>query len=371
MHTMRTTRPVWAEIDLSAIRRNIVALRGLLPAATRFCAVVKADAYGHGAEMVARTAVEAGADFLAVAILDEALHLRGAGFELPILILGYTPPEQADVVVAAGLRQTVFAMDQAVALSAAAARAGKEAVLHIKIDTGMGRLGVRPDEAGEFAAAVAALPGVDVEGAFTHFACADHADKASANRQFALFLRALESIAGRGVRLRIRHCANSAAIVDMPGTHLDMVRAGIAQYGLHPSGETSRVVELCPAMRLRARVVMVKDVAAGVPLGYGGAYVTGRRSVVATMPLGYADGWFRGLGNRGRVLFDAGFALMVGRVCMDQFLVDVTGLGVCEGDEALLFGGVGLPVEEVADLVGTINYEVVCAVGKRVPRVYV
>lgn len=365
-------RPVWVEVDLSAIRRNVEALRTLLAPNVKFCAVVKADGYGHGAVCVAREAVAAGADFLAVAILDEALQLRAAGFEQPLLVLGYTPPEQAALVAGAGLSQTIFTLEQGRALSAAGAAAGKRVPVHLKIDTGMGRIGVRPDQAAYFAAEVAALPGVVIEGAFTHFANADSADKEYARRQFAAFSGALEAIAARGVAVPLRHCANSAALLDLPEAHLDMVRAGIALYGLWPSAEVGRPVELHPAMRLKARIAMVKEVPAGSAIGYGCTHRTAAPAVIATLPLGYADGWPRSLGNRGWLLVNGVRAPQVGRVCMDQFMIDVTGVdGVREGGEALLFGGSDLPVEEVAALLGTINYEVVCMFGKRVPRKYV
>ncbi len=367
----KAARPAWAEVDLPAIRANAENLGGLLPSGTRLCAVVKADGYGHGAPRVAEAALAGGADWLAVAILDEALELRAAGFAGPVLILGYTPPEQARLVAGADIRQTVFSMEQARALSAAGLALGKKSRVHIKIDTGMGRIGVTPGDAAEFAAHVAALPGIDVEGVFTHFATADSRDKQYTREQFAAFLRATESIAARGVHIPIRHAANSAAILDIPETHLDMVRAGIALYGLHPSGETGRPVELRPAMRLKARIAMVKSVPAGASLSYGRTYAAPAPAVIATLPLGYADGWPRGLGNRGRVLVCGRYAPVAGRVCMDQFMIDVTAVpGVAEGAEVTLFGSPELPVEEIADLLGTINYEIVCGIARRVPRVY-
>ncbi|MDR1745464.1 MAG: alanine racemase [Planctomycetota bacterium] len=367
----KASRPVWAEVDVSAIRRNAENLGSLLSPGTKLCAVVKADGYGHGAARVAEAALSGGADWLAVALLDEALELRAAGFTTPVLILGYTPPEQALLVAGADARQTVFTREQAEALSAAGVALGKKVRIHIKIDTGMGRIGVRPEDAADFAARVSPLPGIEVEGAFTHFATADSRDKRYALEQFAAFTRALESIRARGIDIPICHAANSAAILDMPETHLDMVRAGIALYGLWPSRETARPVELRPAMRLKARIAMVKPLPADTSVSYGCTYVTPAPAVIATLPLGYADGWPRGLGNRASVLVGGRRAPVVGRICMDQFMVDVTGIeGVGEGDDVLLFGGSVIPVEEIADLLGTINYEVVCAVSKRVPRVY-
>ncbi len=372
METMSgASRPVRAEVDVQAIRRNAESLGSLLAHGTRLCAVVKADGYGHGAARAAEAARAGGADWLAVALLGEALELRSAGFTEPILILGWTPPDQALLVAGADLRQTVFSMEQAGALSAAGSALGKNVRIHVKIDTGMGRIGVRPEDAADFVSGVAALPCLDVEGVFTHFATADSRDKRYAREQFAAFARATDSIAARGVHIPIRHAANSAALLDMPETHLDMVRAGIALYGLWPSEETTRPIGLRPAMRLKARIAMVKTVPAGASLSYGRAHVASAPAVIATIPLGYADGWPRALGNRAAVLINGRRAPIAGRVCMDQFMVDATGIpGVKEGGEVLLFGSPELPVEEIAGILGTISYEVVCGIGKRVPRAY-
>ena len=370
---MLSERPVYAEVDLSAVRHNIQSMKGLLKPATRLCVVVKADGYGHGALAVAREAVAAGADYLAVAVLDEAIELRTAGFTQPLLVLGYTPPALAHTLVYNNLAQTIYTLDQARAISAAAAAAGKTATVHLKVDTGMGRLGVRPEDAGAFARAVADLPHLDVEGAYTHFAKADATDKAYANQQLAAFKEALAGIEGQGVRLAIRHCANSAATIDMPEAHLDMVRTGIVTYGLWPSPEVDKSrVTLRPAMRFKAGVAFVKDVPAGTSISYGCTFTTDKPSVIATLPVGYADGWTRMLSGKAQVVIRGVRAPIVGRICMDQCMADVTHIpGVRIGDEALLFGGPELPADEVADALGTINYEITCMVGKRVPRKYV
>jgi alanine racemase len=333
--------------------------------------VVKADGYGHGAAAVARAALAAGAEHLAVAILDEALLLREAGFTGPILILGCTPLSAAPLVAANRLTQTIWDMDQARALAAAAAALGLRARVHLKIDTGMGRLGGTPDEAGPLAAALGRLPDLDLEGAFTHFAQADALDKAPALKQFAAFEKALQAIGDQGVTLAIRHAANSAATLEMPRTHLDMVRVGISLYGLVPSDECGGSAPLRPAMRFKTRVAFLKDVPAGTPLSYGGTYVTPGPARIATLPVGYADGWTRMLTGKAEVVLRGSRAKVVGRICMDQCLADVTGLeGLAAGDEVLLFGGPELPAEEVAARLGTINYEIVCMVGRRVPRIY-
>ncbi len=374
-------RQTRAEVDLSAIGRNVRALKSLTAPGTRFCAVVKADGYGHGAAQAAAAALAAGADHLAVAILDEALELRAAGLSAPILILGHTPPAQSHLVAENGLTQTVYRLSQAEALAGAAEALGRRVKVHLKVDTGMGRLGVTPGEAPDFARAAARLPGLELEGIYTHFAQADSRDKASALKQLDAFRGALDDVRARGPAIPVRHAANSAALLDLPETHLDMVRAGISLYGLWPSSETTRPVELTPAMRFKTKIAMLKHVPAGTPLSYGCTYRTPKAADIATLPVGYADGWSRRLGtledlpvpkpSGARVVIAGRRAPVVGRVCMDQCLVDVTGLpNLSEGDDVLLFGGPELPVEEVAARLGTINYEIVCLVGRRVPRVY-
>jgi len=365
-------RPVWAEIDLGAIAHNVREIRKITAKNAKICAVVKADAYGHGAVPVARTVLQAGATLLAVAIVNEALELRQAGFTVPILILGYTPEHQAAVLVNQDITQTIFSIDQAQAISAAAVVAGKIANVHIKIDTGMGRIGIRPEEAGVFAAAVASLPGIRIEGVFSHFATADSSDKRFTYEQYKRFTVGLQFIEAKGITIPIRHIANSAAILDLPDMHLDMVRAGIILYGLWPSSEVTQPIELRTAMKLKAEVSYAKDMPAQATISYGRTYCTERPSRIATLPLGYADGWTRLLANKASVSIRGQRAPLVGRVCMDQCMIDVTDiLGVVPGDEVLLFGDKDLPVEEVAGHIGTINYEIVCMVGKRVPRVYV
>ncbi len=367
-------RPVWAEVNLGAVAHNVREIRKLLQPDTKLMAVVKADAYGHGALPVARVALASGAERLAVAILDEALALRRGGITAPILILGYTPPEQAPLVVEHDLTQTVFSLEVIQAISAAAAAAGKTARVHIKVDTGMGRIGVFPSEAPDFAEAVSRLPGIFIEGVYTHMACADEQDKAYTRWQFDRFKEALAGIKARGVAIPLKHVANSATTLDLPEMHLDMVRTGIILYGLWPSPEVRRVIDLKPAMQLKARVAYVKKVPPGTSISYGRQFTTSSPSVIATLPLGYADGWSRLLSNKAAVLIRGQRAPVVGRVCMDQCMVDVTHIpGVKPGDEAVLFGVQGgefLPVEEVASHMGTINYEMVCLISKRVPRIY-
>jgi len=364
-------RPTRAEVDLSAIAGNVAVLKSLLKPAVRFCAVVKADGYGHGAVAVAAEALRAGADCLAVAILDEALSLRAAGFTCPILILGYTPPIQAHLVAENGLTQTIYNQTQAEALAGAGQALGLSVKVHMKVDTGMGRLGLAPAEAADFALSLAGRPNLDLEGIYTHFAKADSRDKSSARRQFQIFQETVSAIAGRGLTIPICHAANSAALLDLPETHLDMVRVGLSLYGLWPSEETSRPVELRAALRFKTRIAQLKVVPAGTPLSYGETFITARESRIATLPVGYADGWSRRLSHKAQIVVSGQRAPIVGRVCMDQCLADVTDIpGLSEGDDILLFGGPELPAEEPAGLLDTINYEVICMIGKRVPRVY-
>lgn len=368
-------RPAWAEVDLGAIAHNVKELIRVKDSRAKFMAVVKANGYGHGAVPVARTALAAGAEWLGVAILTEALELRRAGLDGPLLVLGFTPPEQSDLVVANDVSQAVYTIDGARALSEAAARAGRPARVHLKVDTGMGRLGVTPDDAGLAAARIiAGLPGLILEGVFTHFATADATDKGYAREQFARFTAFLARLQAARFDFGLRHAANSAALIELPETHLDLVRAGIAVYGLYPSDEVERRVDLRPAMSLKVRVAHVKEVPAGTGVSYGRTFVTGRPSVVATLPIGYADGYPRSLSSRGVVLVRGRRAPIIGRVCMDQCMADVTGIpGVAAGDEVVLMGrqnGAAVTADDLARLEGTINYEVVCDVTARVPRVY-
>ncbi|MDN5345461.1 MAG: alanine racemase [Clostridia bacterium] len=369
------SRPVWAEIDLDAIAYNVCAMKRLLAPQTEIMAVVKANAYGHGAVPVARTALANGVTWLGVATLDEALALRREGITAPLLILGYTPPEDAGRVVAAGISQTVFTLEQARCLSDAAQAAGTRARLHLKIDTGMGRLGFLPDQAVAAIPAIARMPHVSLEGIFTHFAAADAADKSYTRRQLSLFQRVITELEQQGITFPWRHAANSGAIIDLPETYFNLVRAGIILYGHYPSSEVQQGrLNLRPAMTLKTRIVLVKEVPAGTYISYGCTYRTTGPARIATLPVGYADGYSRLLSNRAEVLIRGRRASVIGRICMDQCMIDVTAVPEARaGDEVVLFGcqgGKTLPVEEVAAWMGTINYEILCLVSGRVPRVY-
>lgn len=369
----------WTEVDLDAITGNLRLLSARLSPGASIMAVVKADGYGHGALEVARTALGAGATWLGVAMVDEALALRQAGIAAPILVFGYTPPSVVGEAVAAGVSLTVFHNHVLEAAAGAGRSLGQRARVHVKVDTGMGRIGLLPEEAIAFCRRVADEPWVELEGLFTHFAAADSIDKTYTRQQLARFMSVASALEREGVRVPVRHVANSAAIIDLPETHLDLVRAGIAMYGLQPSDELAHHLPLKPAMTWKTRVVHVKRVPKGDCISYGCTYRATGDSVIATLPVGYADGYSRAWSNRGEVLLAGRRVPVVGRVCMDQTMVDATALtadGVPAGigDEAVLMGTQGdeyIGADELAEGLGTISYEIVCLVGKRVPRVYV
>ncbi|MFP4533592.1 MAG: alanine racemase [Desulfobacterales bacterium] len=378
---------VWAEIDLSAIRHNVKQLRSILTPGTRLMIVVKANAYGHGIVPVAMQALAAGADYLGVARYAEAVCLRQAGIRAPILIFGYTPPEFTRDLLAHNLIQTVYSYQTARQM---AGHSNNPLAVHVKVDTGMGRLGVMAaaqgtaNDSGEDGvnqaaldeiAAIKNLPGLRVEGLYTHFATADHQDKRFARRQFACFQQLKSALADAGITFDLCHAANSAAVIDMPETHMDMVRAGISVYGLYPSDQVSRTrIALKPAMTLKSRIIHLKTVGAGFPVSYGATAETKAPTTIATVSVGYADGYNRLLSSKGRMLVRGQSAPVIGRVCMDQTMLDVGHIANVEmGDEVVAFGPDdkgGLPVAEVADQLGTITYEVVSGVSDRVVRRY-
>ncbi|WP_003544393.1 alanine racemase [Desulfotomaculum nigrificans] len=367
--------PIWAEIDLGAIRHNIKEVRRLVGPDREIMAVVKANGYGHGAVPVARAALSAGATRLAVARLNEAMVLRQAGINVPILVLGFIPPEQLAAALTNHITLTLYRTDLAEEISRVAQKLGQPAVIHLKVDTGMGRLGFIPEQGIEEVKRVSQLAGLKLEGIYTHFAAADETDKSYTRWQLDRFLSFISALEEQGVTFALRHCANSAAIIDHPEAYLDMVRPGIIIYGLYPSEEVNKSrVDLRPAMALKTRVAHLKTVKPGTKISYGCTYTVPRETVIGSLPLGYADGYPRLLSSRGQVIIRGQRAPIVGRVCMDQSMVDVGHIpGVKVGDEVLIFGRDGadyLPVEEVAAWLGTINYEMVCLVGARVPRIY-
>ena len=374
----------WAEIDLNAYAHNIRELRRITQPAARLMAVVKANGYGHGAAEVARTALQNGADCLGVARLHEAVELRKAGLDAPILIFGYSPPGSAQTLIDYDLSQTVYSPTTAAALSRQAARQGKKIKIHIKVDSGMGRLGLLLDQAaGENChnipvvetvrdvETISRLANLEVEGIFTHFATSDSADKSYANSQLKRFMDFLDLLDRAGLMPPIRHAANSGAVIDMPEAHLDMVRPGIATYGLYPSDEVTKDhVPLQPVMTLKSRIVHLKKVPAGFHISYGITYRTKKSTTIATVPIGYADGYNRLLSSRGYMLLHGQRVPIVGRVCMDLTMLDVGGLK----DEVVAFGHQGdgsVTADELAATLNTINYEIVTSISARVPRIYI
>lgn len=369
---------VCAVVDLDAAVENMEHMRKNLRPETKMFAVIKANGYGHGAVQIAKRLDSLDYVFgYAVATAEEALQLRRNELYKPILILGYTFPDCYGELVRQDIRPAVFRLDMAKELSEEAQRQEKVLKIHIKVDTGMSRIGILPDDKGiDFIRQVRELPGLEIEGIFTHFARADEKDKTSALEQFRRFSdfaeRAEKELA---FRIPLKHCANSAAIMELPETQMDLVRAGISLYGLWPSEEMdkSRMV-LRPLFGLYSHIVYMKTVPAGTPVSYGGTYVTDKERRIATIPVGYGDGYPRGLSGKGDVLIRGKRALILGRVCMDQFMVDVTEIPEAEeGDLVTLIGRdkeEQITMEELGELSGRFNYELACDLGSRIPRVY-
>lgn len=366
---------VYAEINLDAIVKNVDNLMALTKENTGALAVVKADGYGHGDVAVAKAVAQKVTGY-AVATLDEAVNLRENGVKKPILVLGYVDPYEFDILVSHEITATVFDVETAQLLADAARVQKKQAHCHIKVDTGMRRIGLEPDENGiAIVRQITALKELSADGIFTHFAASDETDKTSAEHQFKLFTDFTGRLEKEGIHFTYRHCANSAAVIDMPQVDLDMVRLGIAMYGMYPSDEVKKEkVELFPALDLKSHITMVKEIPAGEKVSYGGTFTTTRTTKLATVSVGYGDGYPRALSSKGYVLVRGQKAPIVGRVCMDQMMVDVTDIeNVTRADIVTLIGKDGdaeITVEEIAALAGTFNYEFVCDLGKRIPRSY-
>lgn len=366
---------VYADIDLDIISDNVDALMKLTPEGTGAVAVVKADGYGHGDVAVAK-AVYSKVCMYAVATLDEAVNLRENGIDKPILILGFVNVDEYENLLRNEVTATVFDYETAAELDEVAGRLGKKALCHIKVDTGMRRIGLEPDKSGvEIVKNIKKLGNLDVQGIFTHFATSDEADKSRSERQLHKFNSFVDMLKNEGITFRYVHCANSAAVIDMPDTYKDMVRLGIAMYGMYPSTEVDMErVQLKPALKLMSHVTYVKEVPEGEEVSYGGTFVTKRPSVIATVAVGYGDGYPRALSSKGYVLINGKKAPIIGRVCMDQMMVDVTDIeGVGRDSLVTLIGRDGdeeITVEEIAALAGTFNYEFVCNLNKRIPRNY-
>ena len=369
---------VWAEVDLDAIWENMVHMKENIAENTKILAVIKTDGYGHGGVPIAKMLEQLDIMFgYAAATYEEAHVLREAGVKKPILILGYTFPYCYEELIREEIRPAVYRRDTVEELAAAAAKVGKKAKVHIKVDTGMGRIGITPDEEGlEFVRFLIEHPELEVEGIFTHFAKSDEADKTSANHQLELFQNFIDKIQTElGITIPVKHCSNSAAILEMPQANMDMVRAGITTYGLYPSEEVSKdIVPLRAAMSLYSHIVYCKMIHAGQSVSYGGLFTAQKDTRVATIPVGYGDGYPRSLSGRGYVLIHGKRAPILGRVCMDQFMVDISEIPeAMDGDKVTLLGMDGterITAEELGELSGRFNYEFVCDLGKRIPRVY-
>ncbi|MBQ8495290.1 MAG: alanine racemase [Clostridia bacterium] len=379
--TDQLLRRTWVEIDLDALTNNFRRIRESLTAGCKAMAIVKADAYGHGAVECARILAKAGADWFGVSNLEEAIQLRRAGLSQPVLILSYTPPQEAARLARYGITQTVTGARYAAELSAEAVKAGVTVPVHIAVDTGMMRVGFLYSDAERDAKTVAdiatacRLPSLDATGIFTHFAVADEqTGDAFTQHQFALFMQAIDLLCAEGITFALRHCCNSAATVRFPEMHLDLVRPGLIQYGMMPSAFMRELLPLQPVMSLKTNVSLVKTVPAGETVSYGRTYTAPQDIRTATVAIGYADGYARRCSNSGHMLIDGHEVPVIGRVCMDQCMLDVSALpDVREDDTALIFGRDGAfvrPVEQYAAECETINYEVVCDIGRRVPRVF-
>lgn len=380
---------VWAEVDLKAIAHNIRELRRVTNPKARFMAVVKANAYGHGIIEVARQLLENGIEALGVANIEEGIQIRKDGIYAPVLIFGYTSPVHAKKLIEFDLTQTVFSCETSEKLSQAANAYGKKIKVHIKVDTGMGRLGLLPgrlrlskydkgtkDSSVSEVESISRLNMLELEGIYTHFATADKADRTYAKNQFEIFMDFLNRLRAAGLEIPVTHAANSAAIINMPETHLDMVRAGISIYGLYPSEEVDRsIIKLKPAMELKTKIIHLKKVPAGFKISYGTTYETEKPTTIATVSIGYADGLNRLLSSKGRLLVCGQSAPIVGRICMDLTMLDVGEIQeVVMEEEVVVFGKQGnasITVDEIASTINTINYEVISTIMERVPRIYI
>ncbi len=365
----------WCDISLDNLEHNVNQIKSKLKSNTKLCAIVKANAYGHGVEEVAAKLVSQGVDYLAVAFIDEAMELRLCGFDQPILILGNIPKDTVEKVVEYNITAAVYNIETAKAISAEAQKQNKIAKIHIKIDTGMGRIGFAANEQSiNEILEISKLPNIEIEGIFTHFAASDDVDDEMTIKQFDKFMYITGEIERNGLVIPVKHCCNSAAIIKFPYMHLDMVRAGIILYGMYPS-DIDYDIDLKPIMSFKSTVINVKTMQPGETVSYGATYRIDKPTKVATVAVGYADGYPRMLSNKGRVLVNGCFANILGRICMDQCMIDVTNVhNINIGDEVILFGAdenENLPIEELAVKLGTINYELPCVISNRVPRCYV
>ena len=366
---------VFAKIDIDAIIHNLNECKKRIPQGTKLLCVIKADAYGHGAAALAKE-LEDKADYFGVAVIEEAIELRKSGIKKPILILGYTSPSQDELLIKYDITQNVYTLDMAKRLSNLAQSLNKTVKIHIGLDTGMSRVGFKDnDESVKIIKEISTLPNIYLEGMFSHYARADERDKTCAYEQKRRFDVFSEKLKNAGVEIPIKHLSNSAAVGEF-NEHYDMVRFGISLYGLYPSDEVDKTtLDLIPAMELKTKIVNLKTVEAGCGVSYGHTFVTKRETKIATIPVGYADGYPRALSSRGRVIVNNQYAPIIGRVCMDQFMIDVTDIkgDIKLEDEVILMGSskdCSITAEEIGEMSASFNYEVICNVARRVPRIY-
>jgi len=365
-------RPTWVEVDLKAVRSNYRVLKSGLSPGTKMMVAVKANAYGHGIVEVSKTLIDCGVDYLGVASIDEAITLRAHGISTPVLNLGAFLKNDVEALIKNDITSTIVDWQAAMSLDSCARKLKKKAKIHIKIDTGMGRLGVWHDEADEFVLKACCLKGLSLEGIYTHFPSAD-SDESFTRSQIAAFCSLVKKLTIKGVDIPLKHSANSAAVLGFKDAHFNLVRPGLSIYGLHPNDELLGKINLSPVLSFKTRVVYLKSAVRGRSISYGRTYFTKKDTKIATLPVGYGDGYNRLLSNKARILLNGNFYPVVGRICMDQTMVDVGGTGVKVGDEVVLVGsqkGKRIFVEDIARICRTIPYEVVCWISPRVPRVY-
>lgn len=367
----------WAEVDLDAIAHNMREIRKITNPNAQIMAVVKADAYGHGFMETARTLLENGADRLAVAVLQEGKQLRSRGVDVPVLILGASSEEDAEDLINFDITPNVFDYEFAKALSYKAEQKEKVTKIHIKLDTGMTRIGFVADDGDnknivDEIIKISKLPYIEIEGIFSHFSTSDEYDKSYTQMQFRRFMNVVEVLEKQGLHIPIKHICNSAGIMMYPEMHLDMVRPGVILYGMYPSDEVDKTrLKLIPAMTLKSRITLVKSVEEGRGVSYGKEYITDRTTKIATVPIGYADGYLRKIAQKGVMMVNGVKTPIIGRICMDQCMIDVTNVhNIDKGDEAVIFGKEDITIDSLADWLETINYEVACVIGKRIPRIY-
>lgn len=366
----------WAEINLDALAHNMKEIRRITSPTAKIMAVVKADAYGHGVVQTTKTLIENGADYLGVACVDEAKQLRRAGIQLPILILGATSEVNSIDLVEYSLMPTVFSAEFAKTLSQTAQKLNKTIKIHIKLDSGMSRIGFVTD-VDDMALTdeilnIAALPNLEIDGIFSHFSTSDEVNGGYTDLQFKRFIRVCELLSQKGLDIPTRHIANSAAIMMHPHTHLDMVRAGIILYGLYPSLEVDRSkIDLMPVMTVKSKITMIKTLDSDRGVSYGKTYITNRKTKIATVPIGYADGYTRLLSGKAKMIANNTIVPVIGRICMDQCMIDVTSVNTINtGDEVIVFGADLITADDLAMRINSINYEIVCMISMRIPRIY-